>query len=74
MERRIKSVSEAFSIQSCEKHVSTEWELSHRIPHIKSIEEKFSSNGEVRVYIGYDFQGNDVFRWIASACNVEYFN
>lgn len=73
MVKRIKKISEAFSIQPCEKHVSTEWELTQNITHIKSIEEKYSSNGEIRVYIGYDFKGNDLFRWIASACNVEYF-
>jgi hypothetical protein len=71
---KIKKISEAFSIQPCEKHVSTEWELSHHIPHIKSIEERFAKNGECRVYVGYNFKGEEVFQWVASACNVEYFD
>lgn len=73
---RIKQISEAFSLQPNEKHVSTDWELTQKIPHIKAIELltlEISKEEKVSFYIGYNFDNQIVFQWIAKACNVEYF-
>jgi len=74
--KRIESISEAFSVEPREHHVSTEYELSLKysgVLHINSIEGKYNSDGTA-VYIGYDINGNELFQWIAAACNVEYFS
>lgn len=73
---RIKRISEAFSSQPLDKHVSSDWELTQRIPHIKSIEyiqEEIAANYWVGFYVGFNFEGQEVFKWVASGCNVDYY-
>ena len=75
--KKIKRVSEAFSLQPNEKHVSTEWEFTQKISHIKLIEImqfQTSTNEQTSFYVGFNFDNEIVFKWVTSACNVEYFD
>jgi len=67
--KKIKRISEAFSIQPYYKEVTFgkkhDFELKAGIIfEIKEVDEN---------YIGYDEKGNELFAWRKDAVNVEYF-
>ena len=78
MERKIELITEAFSMQPCSLRICT---YDHK--HTKNCIEKIKDevhypivNGQQNgysVYVGYNFEGNQVFEYLATTVNVHYY-
>lgn len=87
MTQKIKSVSEAYSCQPNSYRVCTiemdypgvfaEAQGALPKPHIHKkdcvVRIDFVSPNECDLFVGYNSDNEMLFRWIADACNVEYF-
>ena len=72
MENIIKSISEAFSVQPITISVDNEirsFDPGNSIKEIKLEVMDSSTN----IYVGYNFNGEKKFEYIATAVNVHYF-
>lgn len=69
---RIKSISEAFSIQPVTLRVVEEPTLYDPKNSIEEIRLEVMDE-TTNIYVGYNFDGNKIFQYIANAVNVHYF-
>ena len=76
MERKIKSITEAFSMQPVVLQVKDkpdEWNIDNSIKRIEfEISDEYAS-GETSVYRGYNFADKLIFQYLANSVNVHYF-
>ena len=74
MEEGIKSITEAYSMQP--ETFSVVGKPSNAYPEksIKEIKEmqKNWNDEQIRVYIGYNFEGKKLFEYLANSVNVHY--
>jgi len=75
---KIKRISEAYSMQPVYWEVTEENHRSKFNPEndiAKIVEEKVqvSSEKQISVYVGYNYDGKKKFKYIADAVNVHYF-
>lgn len=83
-EQKIKSISEAFSMQPVTLSISDQENydkcakanLSHAPDLCKEIRhDKIMLDGKLTsFYVGYNFKGEQIFRYLVSAVNVHYVN
>ena len=79
MKQKIKSITEAFSMQP--NFFSVTEKLENVNPrdykyYLKRIEEEIQQTGEnnrITYYIGYDWNGDIMFKYIAATVNVAYY-
>ncbi len=76
MENRIKSIVQAFSMQPevlqvLETNIGY-WKPEEAIKEIK-LEDKYFDGELLECYVGYNFEGKMLFRYIAKTVNVHYF-
>ena len=73
-EERIKSINEAFSMQPLGFFVTLPEKRSkwHPDDDIERIDIEITDD-DIKVYVGYNFDGVKKFQFIANACNVIYF-
>lgn len=85
MEQKIKSISEAFSMQPCSFVICKKIEDSgiaeigikgskhtHNEFCIKEIKLEYNNVIQDNQYVGYDFKGNKMFEYLQSSVNVNY--
>jgi hypothetical protein len=79
MEQKIKSISEAYSMQpACisvsnkDKVYAKEYNYLH-ILEIKLETLQVGTNTQADFYVGYDFNGNKSFQYLANSVNVHYY-
>lgn len=72
--QKIKSISEAFSMQPITIQVVSENQRSKFDPSqdIEKIELEVM-NENTNIYVGYNFEGEKKFKYLANAVNVHYF-
>jgi hypothetical protein len=82
MSEKIKSISEAFSMQPIHLFVCTkktdEISFGEECPHehdqhcIKEIKLEYNKALEENQYVGYDSEGKKMFEYLQSSVNVQY--
>ena len=77
MEKKVKSISEAFSMQPIKLTVVDEsnqfaFNPENDIKEIKLEGKLISSDELISVYRGYNFNGKILFEYVAKAVNVHY--
>ena len=76
MEKKIKSIAEAYSMQPVVLQVKEkpdEWNIEDSIKRIEfEISDEYAS-GETSVYRGYNFDDKLRFQYLANSVNVHYF-
>jgi len=78
MKKRIKSISEAFSMQPITLQVTEEDKRSKLHPEndIKEIKQKgkqVNTDKMITIYCGYNYDGKMLFEYVAESVNVHYF-
>jgi hypothetical protein len=79
MKEKIKSITEAFSMQPItltitEPDKRSAFNPENDIKEIKQEGKQVNENKMINIYVGYDFDGNKIFEYIAETVNVHYFN
>lgn len=73
MKQKIKSITEAFSMQPCTLTIT---DPAKRTIHPENDVEKIElevMNETTNIYVGYNFEGNQKFAYLANSVNVHYF-
>jgi len=78
MEQRIRSITEAFSLEPLTLQVTTEDNRSKSTPEkdikeIKQEGQQVATDKMINVYRGYNYDGKKLFEYIAESVNVHYF-
>lgn len=77
MEQKVKSISEAFSMQPItltivEESKRSKFDPENDIKEIKLEGKQISSDELISVYKGYNFDGKILFEYVAKTVNVHY--